>query len=139
MSTNDTVLLAQVRGLTDYDENIISDYDLQEVLGIAKTEIRASIGDENLDFSSSLQADRALFWLTCIFCKVKAGEIDSPSFNIGELSVRQSNVSERHNVWIDNFWKHYRSIDGGSPVAHTKASRPDRDYDYDNSATSNSL
>lgn len=139
MPTDDTTLKAQVRGLTNYNDTILPDSDLQEILDLAKVEIRASIGDDTLDFGETVQAERALFWLTCIFTKVKAGEIDSPSFRIGELSVRQSNITERHNVWVDNFWKHYRSIEGGSPVAHTKAGRRDRDYGFDNSATRNTL
>ena len=139
MASDDTAIKAQVRGLTDYDEVILSDPDLQEILDLAKAEIRASIGDESLDFGQSIQAERALFWLTCIFSKVKGGEMDAPSFNIGELSVRQSNMTERHNIWMDNFWKHYRSIEGGSPVAHITASRPDRTYGFDNSATDNGL
>lgn len=139
MAVDDTTLKAEVRALTDYDATIISDDDLQDVVDLTRRELVADLGDETIDLYENLQAERAFFWLTCIFCKVKAGEIDAPSFSIGELQVRQSNFSERHGVWMDNFHKHYRSIEGVTPVGHIKSNRPDRDYGFDNSATSGNL
>ncbi|QSG06398.1 hypothetical protein [Halapricum desulfuricans] len=124
--------MAEVRVLTNYTEDIISDTDLQDVVDLTKRELQANLNDASVDFYGNLQAERALFWLTCIFCKVKAGEIDAPNFSIGEIQVRQSSFSERTGVWFDNFWKHYRAVDGGAPIGHTKANRPDRTYKFDN-------
>jgi hypothetical protein len=139
MAVDDTTLIAEVRALTDFGPSVISEPDLKEVIEIAKRELRADIGDPIYDLYGDLQAERALFWLSCIFLKVKAGEIDAPSFSIGELQVRQSNFTERHGVWMDRFLKHYLSISGLTPVGHIKPTRPDREYDFDNSATSGSL
>ncbi|UBF22598.1 hypothetical protein HRTV-25_gp17 [Halorubrum tailed virus 25] len=139
MAVDDSTLKAEVRALTDYGTAIISESDLQEVVDLTKRELHADIGDDSFDLYEDLNAERALFWLTCIFLKVKSGEIDAPSFSISELSVRQSNFTERHGIWMDNFRKHYRAMDGGAPVGHTKANRPDRNYDFDNSSTSNTL
>lgn len=139
MAIDDNTLKAEVRALTDYTEVIISDTDLQEVVDLTKRELQADVGDESFDFYEDLNAERALFWLTCIFLKVKSGEIDAPSFSISEISVRQSNFTERHGIWMDNFRKHYRAMDGGAPVGHTRGNRPDRNYDFDNSATNSGL
>lgn len=139
MAIDDNTLKAEVRALTDYGPDIISDDDLQEVVDLTKRELLADIGDETYELYDDLNAERALFWLLCIFLKVKSGEIDSPSFRISELSVRQSNFTERHGVWMDNFRKHYSAMNGGPAVGHTRANRPDRNYDFDNSSTSTGL
>ncbi|OYR54903.1 hypothetical protein [Halorubrum halodurans] len=139
MAVDDNTLKAEVRALTDYGVTIISDDDLQEVVDLSKRELLADIGTQEVDLYDDLNAERALFWLSCIFLKVKSGEIYAPSFSISELSVRQSNFTERHGIWMDNFRKHYRAMDGGAPVGHTKSNRPDRAYGFDNSATSNGL
>lgn len=132
MAQDDTTLLTEVRLLTDYDEGIMSNADLLALIGLAKAELQAGTGSAAIDFYAVTEAERALFWLTCIFAKVKTGEIDSMSFSIGELKARQPNVTERYGVWFDNFWKHYRTMEGGAPVAHVKSNRPDRTYRFDN-------
>lgn len=139
MAVDDTTLKAEVRALTDYGQAIISGDDLQEVVDITKRELHADIGDDTVDLYANLNSERALFWLTCIFCKVKSGELDGVSFSIGELDVDSYNPHTGVGLWIDNFWKHYRAMEGGAPVGHIKANRPDRDYDFDNSATRGNL
>lgn len=139
MAIDDTTLKTEVRAITNYDTTILPDPDLQEVVEIAKRELYADLGDDSLDLYGSLNSERALFWLTCIFCKVKSGELDGISFNIGELDVDTYNPNRNVGIWMNNFWKHYRGIEGGAPVAHTKSNRPDRDYGFDNSATSGNL
>jgi hypothetical protein len=139
MATDDTSLKTEVRSLTDYDSLILSEDDLQAVVDIAKRELYADLGDESLNLYDTLNSERALFWLTCIFCKVKSGEIDGVSFNIGELDVDSFNPHTSVGIWMNNFWKHYRGIEGGAPVAHTRSNRPDRNYGFDNSATRGNL
>ena len=136
MAVDDSTLKAEVRVLTEYDDSIITPDDLQEIVDIAKRELYADVGDDTINLFDNLNSERALFWLTCLFCKVKTGEIDAPSFSIGELDIESIDPNRNVGVWVNNFWKHYRAMDGGAPVAHTKSNRPDRNYGFDNSATS---
>jgi|APHM01.1.fsa_nt_gi hypothetical protein len=139
MATNDTELKQEVRVLTDYNINVISDTELQSVVDLTRRELLANIGDETLDLYGTISSERAFFWLTCIFAKVKSGEIDASSFSIGELDVKASEYTGKTDVWMDNFRRHYRAMEGGAPVAHTVSNRSDRTYDFDNSATDNNL
>lgn len=132
MALSDADLIAEVRVLTDYTPEIMSDREFQDLVDLTKRELRADLNQPGLDFYSDLSAERCLFWLVCIFAKVRAGEIDSPSFSISELKVRQSNFTERVGIWFDNFWNHYHSVGGGPPRGHIKSSRPDRTYNFDN-------
>lgn len=139
MATNDTELKQEVRALTDYNVNVISDSELQAIVDLTRRELLANIGDNSLNLYENISSERAFFWLACIFSKVKAGEIDASSFSIGELDVSASEYTGKTDVWMDNFRKHYRAMEGGAPVAHTVSNRSDRTYGFDNSATDNNL
>lgn len=132
MAVDDATLKAEVRVITDYPSTLLSDPDLQSVVDLAKRELAADLSNDSIDWYGNLSAERALFWLTCIFCKAKTGELDAPNFSLGELKVRPPGEDSRAGIWFDNFWKHYRNVEGGSPVAHTTSLRSDRTYRFDN-------
>lgn len=132
MVSSDSDLAAQVRTLTDYDASIIPDGDLQGVISLAKDELRAEANNDTLTFyDGNIQADRALFWLTCIFLKVKAGELDAPDLSIGELKVKQNAMDTQTGIWFQKF---NQRLDGiASPLmGHTVVRRTDRTYNFDN-------
>lgn len=133
MATDDTSLKAEVRAITDYDTVILDDTGLQELVSLTKREIQSSKNNEDIDFYADLQAERTLFWLTCLFAKIKTGEIDGGSFSISELDVDSSGSS--NSFYFDNFWRNYHSLGGGRPRGHLKGQRSNRTYEYDNSAT----
>jgi hypothetical protein len=135
MATDDTSLKAEVRAITDYDTGILLDADLQQLVDLAKREIQSNKNDASIDFYGDLLAERTLFWLTCIFAKVKAGEIDGGTFEISELSVESEEGG--NSIFFDNFWRNYHSIGDGRPRGHLKGQRANREYDYDNSAFEN--
>jgi hypothetical protein len=132
MATDDATLLAEIRLLTHYDASLIDDPDLQGLIDLAKRELLANTGDPNLDWYGNIATERSLFWLTCIFCKVKLGEIDAPSFKIGELDVDSYDPEEQVGLWLNNFWKNYWAIGEGAPIGHIKNNRSDRTYGFDN-------
>jgi hypothetical protein len=132
MATNDTELIAEVRLLTEYDESIIPTTDMESLVALTRRELSADLGSTIPDFYSDLSSERALFWLTCIFAKVKTGEIEAPEFSIGELKVQRDSMGQQSSLWFNNFLKHYRGMSGGAPVGHIKSNRPDRDYRFDN-------
>jgi hypothetical protein len=130
MATTDDELMAEVRGLTDYDTGILSDAELTTVLELTKRELESSKDSTSLDWYGDLQTERTLFWLTCIFAKIKTGEIDSGSFEISELSVEGDDGKD--SIYFDNFWRHYHSLGGGRPRGHLTGQRPNREYSFDN-------
>lgn len=132
MAVDDSTLAAEVRTLTDYDSALISDADLLGVIELAKSELRAEVDDEDMVFySGNLQADRALFWLVCIFLKIKSGELDAPNLSIGELKLRQAGMGQRTGIWFQRFNQRLDAI--ATPrMGHTKVSRPDRTYNFEN-------
>ena len=132
MAIDDDSLIAEVRLLTNLPVTIISVEDFQDLVALTKRELLADIGLSDIDWYGEIQAERALFWLTCIHAKVHIGEIDAPNFSIGELKVRQSSFTERQGIWFDNFWKHYRAMTGGTPMGHITANRSNRTYEFDN-------
>jgi len=132
MAVDESTLISEVRVLTNYDAALLSDADLQGVIELAKTEIRAELNDPDLDFfGDNLQAERALFWLVCIFAKVKSGEFDSPHMTISELKIRQPGMDERTGVWFQKFNQHVLAI-SGSRIGHRLVDRTDRSYNFDN-------
>lgn len=133
MATDDESMKQEVRALTDYDTNVMSDPELQGVLDIAERELLANLNSPTINPYTDINTERALFWLTCVFVKIKAGEIQAPSFEIGELQVNADGIGGRHGIWLENFWNHFRSAEGGSPVGHIKTNRSNRTYNFDNS------
>ena len=132
MATDDTSLIEEVRLLTEYDVTIISDPDMLSLVNLARRELDATVGTPITDYYSNLSSERALFWLTCIFSKVKTGEIEAPEFSVGELRIQRDALGPTASIWFNNFMKHYRAIDGGTPVGHIKNNRSDRSYGFDN-------
>jgi hypothetical protein len=133
MASDDSSLSDEVRLLTHYDSSIISEADLTGLIGVAKEEIKAEVDDGTLTFySGNIQADRALFWLVCIFSKIHMGEIDAPNFEVSELKVRSSSFSEQNGLWFDNFSQRLEAISPGARIGHVKVSRADRSYQFDN-------
>ena len=132
MAIDDTTLKAEVRAITDYDAVVLDDSGLQELVDLTKREIESNKINEDIDFYSDIQAERTLFWLTCIFAQIKTGEIDGGSFSISELDVSSNSDS---SFLFDNFWRHFHSLGSGRPQGHLTGQRTNRQYEYNNSAT----
>jgi hypothetical protein len=135
MAVDDGTLMAEVRAMTNYDEGIVTGSEFQEITEIAKRELKSNKNDPDLEFYTDIRAERTLFWLVCIFAKVKGGEIDGASFSISELDVDSEKGG--NSLYFDNFWRNYHSIGDGRPRGHLKGQRSDRTYEYGNSAFEN--
>lgn len=133
MAVDDDTLMAEVRSLTDYDSTLISDGDLLSLVELAKTELQAEVSEPTLDFYNGNQhAERALFWLTCLFTKVKSGEIDAPDLSISELKVSHQSMDDESGFWLKNLDKRINALRGSSLIGHVKVQRADRTYQFDN-------
>lgn len=138
MATNETELIAEVRAFTGYtDTSTFSDSDISDIIGVAKEEIRGELDAPDFTFfvdtseTNTHSADRALFWLSCIGVKVRAGEIATSDFTISELETSRS--EGQFDLLFDRFMKQLRSaqsteVQGASA---NSVSRTDRSYDYE--------
>jgi hypothetical protein len=134
MAQSDSELISEVRALTDYDDRILSNSDVQTLVNIGKKEIRAEYGDPETFpgfYSGNLSLDRALFWFTCIACKIKTGEIGGIELSISDLDA-QSGEGTGFETWFRNFSKRLRAYEAAEMgMASTNASRDNRSYGFD--------
>lgn len=105
MASTDTELVREARVITDYNDRVISDSQMQALVGICKDEIRAEVGNPDLTFyasdGSTFEADRALFWFVCIAAKIKTGEIGSVNLEIEDI-LSHKPAQGHYDVWFDN-------------------------------------
>jgi hypothetical protein len=86
--SNDTTLKEEVRVITGYDTITLSSDELDTVLKRAKRHIRTRKDlEQSFDFYAEASREEALFWWTCLFAKVSAGELDSQSINVAAVDV----------------------------------------------------
>lgn len=136
MADNDTELISEVRAFTGYtSSDTFTDSDLQELVDIAKEELRAEFGDPDFTFYQSGQhdADRALFWFTCLATKVRTGEIGGISIEINEIRTA-SPGEEEYRFWITRLDKKISAANsqlGRSNSSMRNISRDDRSYSFD--------
>lgn len=113
MATSDQELIEEVRAITGYeDSTTFSDNDIQTVVHIAKEEIRSHLGNTELTFyqtgnNNTHDADRALFWFTCIGLKARAGEIGSVDLTVD--SLEQTSSQGQFSFWFEMFGTRIRA------------------------------
>lgn len=129
MASNDDELVAEVRALTNFQDDVISDSDMRTLVTIAKREIRTLSGLPSPDWYEENDAEQALFWLTALFTKVHTGHIGGVSYSVGELE--QAPLRETNQFWLNRFQQHLSNLSAGTLYGHTSVSRPDRTYGYE--------
>lgn len=131
MASSDSELIAEARGLTDYDSEIFTDSEFQQIVDIGKEELRAELGDSSLSFytDDTFQATRALFWFVCIGSKVRAGEIAGINLTVGDLKAAQPAQSS-YDIWFNSFNKRLASASSEQSAgpAQETLSRDNRSY-----------
>lgn len=92
MATDDYTLGEEARIQTGKTGSTPSDDHLRTLIQRAKREIEGETGLTITDWYGSIQAERALFWLTCVFI---SGETtgSTSGFAVGDLEVRASTGS----------------------------------------------
>lgn len=133
MVSSDTELIEQVRGMTDYDASVMSDSEIQTLVDIGKEEIAGYLvaDDETPSdftfYSGNYDADRALFWFTCIAAKAKAGEIASVNLTVGSLRST-AYAGSKFELYFENFDKKMRGAENGNLPATSAPERDGRSY-----------
>lgn len=136
MATSDTELIAEARGLTDYDQTVLSDSEFQEIVDICKEELRADFGDPTYSFySGDLNVDRTLFWFVCIGAKIRTGEIGGLNITTGDVEAAHPAQVHHDAAWFQNYENRKRKAmrvfsDSAGP-AQTAPVRDERSYSFD--------
>lgn len=144
MTVSKSTLKGEVRFLTDYTTSVIPDADLDTAIEAAKREIKSKSENYNVNFYDGKDLDgyKALKWTTCLFCKVKAGELDASNFSLESLQVdAKSTVGENEGqpvIWLRRAISYIDKVaeDAEEPVrgfGRTEVQRGNRLYrDNDN-------
>lgn len=138
MATDEQSLVNEVRALTGYtDGSMISDASMNDLVSIAKQELRSDLGLPELTFhqtaNDTYQADRALFWLTAIFTKVRGGEIGNINLTIGDV-LDYDDARTEYDFWFEQFDKRRSAaanLQGAAGPSSVQLTRDDeRTYEY---------
>jgi hypothetical protein len=132
MVSTDNDLKSEVRTLTDYEsKSVLSDTALGEVLGIAKRDIQAEANTSISTWYDTLDKENALFWATCLFTKIKAGELDGIPMSLGDMeyeSLRAAGEGMDGNpvIWYEKanrYTKRLKSDSGKFAVSRVDRGR----------------
>jgi hypothetical protein len=137
MVSTETELKDDVRELTGYTSTKVLTTDgLDAAYRTAQRHIRIKKSlDSNYDWygSEKVAAREALFWFTCLFSKVKTGELDSQGLQAGALDADVLLAKDNDSVttWYRNARDSLQSIKSSNIIQSTSPSRTDRDYEPD--------
>lgn len=148
MTVDISTLKGEIRFLTDYTPEVISDADLEDAIESAKGEIKAQSENYDINFfdSKDLDAYKALKWVTCLFCKIKAGELDAANYRLEDLNLTaKSTVGENEGdpvIWLRRARTYISKVaeDAEEPVrgfGRTEVSRENRLYGDSNNEVNN--
>lgn len=138
MATNDSELMNEVRELTDYSSAVLPDSKLQTVISVAKREVEGVADTSVSDWYGTRNAELALFWTACLFCKIKAGEIDGVNMSLGDMETESLSAaggySESPVVWYERAMSYaQRLMPDTGRFSHRSVGR--RSYGDDDSST----
>lgn len=129
MAQSQSEVETKVRNLTDYDTTIIDDSDLDGLVGLAEDEIIADTGETGLQFyqgTDTHNLDLAVMWLTCLFAKIKTGEIEGPTLSLGEL--RAASLSGQSSIWMERLERALHRFGDFRGFGSTNVTRDNRTY-----------
>lgn len=128
-------MISDIRFITDYSPDIISDSDIQDGIRFSQREMVSMLPSGADPFNSDERnvALRALMWATCYHLKVKNGEIEGGDFSIAELDIET--ISSEDSLYLRKFKDNFLRLSSGNVYGHINSGRSDRTYGFDNSAT----
>lgn len=133
MASSQTEVREDVRSITDYDKSIFSDSELDELISIAEDEVKTEVGELDLAFyngEETFNQDRAVFWLSALFAKVRSGEIEGVELSAGDLET--SSLSAQGSYWFDQYRRRLAQVSGSPGFGQVQVSRTsERTYEFD--------
>lgn len=142
MAITKTDLKNEVRDITDYPSTVISSADLDDLVASAKREVQSQANNYDINFydSNDLDGNRALMWTTCLFCKMKAGELDGAEYSLESLDVSPATAAGIENgrnpaTWLRKANKYIgrlsKNMEEVSAFGHQGVERDNRTYGAD--------
>ena len=134
MFSDETELKSEVREMTGYTSvKVLSDDGLDTAYRNAKRHIsiRKSLAADYVWFESDKGAAQdALYWWTCLFCKVQTGELDAQDLQAGAVdkSVLLAKSDDEVTMWYRQASGALESIKASSIIRSTSPARTDREY-----------
>lgn len=146
MAINKQDLKNEVRDITDYPSSVISDSDLDDLVAAAKREVQSQANNYDINFydPDDLDGNRALMWTTCLFAKVKAGELDGAEYSLESLDVAPASAAGIENgrnpaLWLSKANKYIgrlsKNMTEVSAFGHQGVERENRTYGSDDTGS----
>lgn len=131
--TTKTDFLVEFRTITNYGERILSNSEVEAVMGRAEKHIRSRKTNlpDDFDFFSDNQGEEALFWFTCLFAKVATGELDSQDVSAGALDAETLLAKDDDEIttWYRNATRALRNLRPGNMFRAASPARTEREYE----------
>lgn len=137
MVSNETELKDDVREMTGYTSvKVLSNDGLDTAYRSAKRHIRVRkslAADYDWFNSDNPESVEALFWFTCLFCKVQTGELDSQGLQAGAIDSNEllAKADDDVTTWYRNANSAMKSLGSSTIIQSTSPSRTDREYEPD--------
>lgn len=136
MATTDSELKTEVENYIPDTHAALTSDEFDQAFTNAKRHLGVRLGVERdeFDFYTTSPREDALFWWTCVFCKVATGELDTGDIQVGAIDIEGLLANEDGEVvtWLRNALTSTRSVDSGGDnpfaVGITGVSREDREY-----------
>ncbi len=128
MPFNKIEVIEEVRTITGYSNDIISDSDMETLYQAAVSDIQGVIGENPEDFDHPA-AERAAFWSTALFSKIHMGEMEGVDMKIGSIKMEQFPRRDITRVWyrrLDQYLNILRSDTATGGI--TTVNRENREY-----------
>jgi hypothetical protein len=114
MATTKPELKQEVRVFTDHSHERLSSDELDTVVERADKHVRSRKDiEDTYDLLGDSNGEEALFWFACLFSKLKTGELDAQTLQVGAIDVDTLLAEEGDEVvtWLRNARLALRSLD----------------------------
>lgn len=134
MANSEPELREEIRDIT---QTTLDKGELDTAISRAQRHISVQFDQTtDLDWFTDDVAEEALFWTSCLFCKVATGEIDAQTIRTGSIHVEDlpSETERRVTTWLRNkrtAIQQLRGSETGGAIGITAPEREDRVYGDD--------
>lgn len=134
MVSNESELKNDIREMTGYSTTVVSNDGLDTAYRRAKNHIRIEKGlDVSVEWFDSEfpQREDALFWYSCLFAKVQAGELDAQEVEVGAINPHTLLAKDDESVtqWYRSARNALDAIKPSQKFRSASPNRSERQYD----------
>lgn len=140
MASNDFELAEEIRTLTGYtDHSVLTPDDMDTVIHGAKRWIIRKRGidtSDGFDWYLNEQREDALYWVSCLFARIAAGELEAPQAKFGRMDLRPllAKADNEWTLWYREAIDSIKNLEPTSGTGHIRVARDNRVYGEDSDA-----